>query len=358
MLALTGRPLLVLGVVLAVLAVVGVGVLVHVAVARAGRPTRRRRVAVVLAAVVLGLLGQAFAVGTTALVVNDDYGFYTSWADLTGAGPSQVAISTNGLAGPGQGTLQVSTVHAHAGGLNDRVVVWLPPGYDAHPARAYPVVMFLPGQPSSPQGTFRHFQFARIASGLVRSHRVPPFVAVFPTLMIAPPRDTECTNIPGGVQAESWLNTDVPAYLAQHYPVRPVGPDWSLIGWSTGGFCAAKLVTAHPGRFGSASTFGGYFTPIQDRTTGNLFDGRAQRYDHNSPLWLYGRNGGLGTSRLLIVAGRQDSETWPESRRMLQLTAGDPAVSHLVFPTGGHNFKNYRSYLGQALVWAARSWRP
>jgi enterochelin esterase-like enzyme len=357
MLSLTGRPLLVLTVLLAVLAVLGVVLLVHRATGASGL-TRARRLAFVSAALVLALLGPAFAVGATALVVNNDYGFYTSWADLTGSGPAQVAITTGSLARPGQGTLQIRTVHAHAGGLDDRVIVWLPPGYDPHPARPYPVVMFLPGQPSSPQGTFRHFQFARIATQLVQSHRLPPFVGVFPTLMIAPPRDTECTNIPGGIQAESWLNTDVPAYVAQQYPVQPPGPDWSLIGWSTGGFCAAKLVTAHPGRFGSATAFGGYFNPIQDHTTGNLFGGLTQRYDRNSPLWLYRSNGGLGTSRLLIVAGKQDGETWPDSQQMMALTAHDPAVSRLVFPTGGHNYKNYRSYLEQALVWGAKSWRP
>lgn len=355
MLSLTGRPLLVLTITVAVVAILG---LVFLVLRASGMSpmARRRRVAFVAVAAALALLGPAFAVGATALVVNNDYGFYTSWADLTGSGPAQVAITTGSLVRPGQGTLEVRTVHAHAGGLDDRVIVWLPPGYDPHAARAYPVVMFLPGQPSSPQGTFRHFQFARIATQLVQNHQLPPFVAVFPTLMISPPRDTECTNIPGGIQAESWLNTDVPAYVTSQYHVRPPGPDWSLIGWSTGGFCAAKLVTAHPGRFGSATAFGGYFNPIQDQTTGNLFGGLPQAYDQNSPLWLYRHNGGLGGSRLLVVAGRQDGETWPDSQRMLALTSQDPNVSHLVFPTGGHNYKNYRSYLGQALVWGARSW--
>jgi enterochelin esterase-like enzyme len=357
LLSLTGRPLLVLTILLAVLAMLGIVLLVHQA--SSTRPLgRRRRVAFLSAAVGLAVLAPAFAVGATALVVNNDYGFYTSWADLTGSGPAQVAIATGSLVRPGQGTLEVRTVHSHAGGLDDRLIVWLPPGYDAHAAHPYPVVMFLPGQPSSPQGTFRHFQFARIATQLVQNHQLPPFVAVFPTLMIAPPRDTECTNLPGGVQAENWLNTDVPAYVASQYHVQQPGQDWSLIGWSTGGFCAAKLVTAHPGRFGSATAFGGYFNPIQDRTTGNLFGGLPQLYDRNSPLWLYRHNGGLGTSRLLVVAGRQDSETWPDSQQMLKLTSQDPNVSHLVFPTGGHNYKNYRSYLGQALVWGARSWRP
>ncbi|HEX2895953.1 MAG TPA: alpha/beta hydrolase-fold protein [Marmoricola sp.] len=356
MLSLTGRPLLVLTIILAVVAILGLVYLVYRATGSSPL-TRSRRAAFVSVALVLALSGPAFAVGATALVVNNDYGFYTSWADLTGSGPAQVAIQTGSLVRPGQGTLQVRTVQTHVGGLDDRVIVWLPPGYNPHPLHPYPVVMFLPGQPNSPQGTFRHFQFAQIANQLLQSHRMPPFVGVFPTLMIAPPRDTECTNIPGSVQAETWLNTEVPTYITQQYAVQPVGPDWSLVGWSTGGFCAAKLVTAHPGRFGSAAAFGGYFTPIQDKTTGSLFGGLVQRFDHNSPAWLYRANGGLGASRLLIVAGRQDAETWRASQQMIKMTSHDPAVSRLVFPTGGHNYKNYRSYLSQVLVWGARSWQ-
>jgi enterochelin esterase-like enzyme len=355
MLSITGRPLLVLTSILAILALLGIAVLFH-RVTRPGQLSRARRLALVVSVVVLAVLGQASAVVTSALAVNDSYGFYTSWADLVGAGPSQVAISTGGLVGRGQGTLRVATVHAHVDGLDDRVMVWLPPGYDAHAVHAYPVVMFLPGQPSSPQGTFRHFEFGKIATQLVLDHRLPPFIAVFPTLMIAPPRDTECTNIGGGVQAETWLNTDVPAYVQQHYRVQPAGKGWSLMGWSTGGFCAAKLLTSHPDAFGSAVAFGGYFTPIQDRTTGDLFGGQPRLYDHNSPLWLYLHDSGLRGSRLLLIAGRQDRQSWSETRRMIQAAAGDRAVSRLVFPAGGHNYKNYRSYLGQALVWGARTW--
>jgi len=357
--SLTGRPLLVLTIVLAILAVLGTVVLVYLAT-RTRASTRARRLAFVSGALVLALLGPAFAVAATALMVNNSYGFYTSWADLMGSGPGRTTITANNLLKPGEGAVNVPAVDTSAsagGGRNEKLIVWLPPGYSPHAARPYPVVMFLPGQPSSPRSWFENFQFARIASALVRTHKMAPFVGVFPNLMIAPPRDTECTNIPGGAQAETWLNTGVPAYLTAHYHVAAPGQDWSVVGWSTGGFCAAKLATAHPGRFGSIAALGGYFTPLQDHRTGDLFGGVAQRFDHNSPLWLYQHDHGLGGSRLLIVAGRQDSQTWVESQRMLTATQNDPAVSHLVFPTGGHNYRNYRAFLAQVLIWGAQSWR-
>ncbi|QWZ09960.1 hypothetical protein KRR39_09645 [Nocardioides panacis] len=41
---------------------------------------------------------------------------------------------------------------------------------------------------------------------------------------------------------------------------------------------------------------------------------------------------------------------------MIRTTAGDPAVAHISFPRGGHNYRNYASYLAPALVWSAAGW--
>jgi enterochelin esterase-like enzyme len=249
-------------------------------------------------------------------------------------------------------------VHNHRVGRDDRLLVWLPPQYDApaYAHRKFPVLMFLAGQPSTPQVVFRQFHFADVATKAVTTGQVPPFIAVFPTLMIDPPRDTECTDIPGGPRAESWLSQDVPAFLTSHFRARPLGRDWATMGWSTGGFCASKLVTSHPSKFASAVGFGAYYQPIEDHTTGNLFRGHRRLELHNSPQWMYLHHNGLHQGRLLIVAGRQDKESWLSSQQMLTATAGDPAVSNIAFPVGGHNYRNYAAYLPLALRWSAKSW--
>jgi len=360
MLALTSRALLALAIALAVLAVVAVGVLVSRSGADA-RPLGRRVALTTVPVVALVLLAQTAAVTAVGLAVNNSYGFYTSWSDLFGGPAGNTPITTGGLVTATQGAVRVFTVHAHTGGADDRVLVWTPPQYDqaVRAGHRLPVVMFLPGQPSSPVGTFRHFDFAAIASRLIDSGKVPPFVAVIPTLMIAPPRDTECTDVPGGPQAASWLEKDVPAFVTRHYQVQPLGPGWTAMGWSTGGFCAAKMLTTHPANFSSAVSFGGYYRPLQDGTTGSLFAGNPSLEQHNSPTWLYlndVRHGGLHGARLLLVAGKQDKETWPQTAAMINLTDGDPAVSHISFPAGGHNYRNYRNYLPAALTWSASGW--
>jgi enterochelin esterase-like enzyme len=344
----------------AVLSLVAIGVLVTRRSAPAsslGRRVALRTVPVVALAVV----GQTCAVAAVGLAINNSYGFYTSWSDLLGRPSSDTAIRTGGLVASGQGAVRSYTVHAPVDGGNQRVLVWTPPQYDApsetqHPL---PVVMFLPGQPNTPDGTFRHFRFAATATRLIDSGKVAPFVAVFPSLMIAPPRDTECTDVPGGPQAETWLQQYVPAFVTAHYRVQPPGRGWAVMGWSTGGFCAAKLLTSRPAEYSSAVSFGAYYQPLEDRTTGDLFHGDRALEHENSPLWLYlrdQRQGGLGGAKLLLVAGKEDRETWPQTRRMLVATARDPAVANIAFPVGGHNFENYRHYLPAALAWSAAAW--
>lgn len=355
MLSLTGRPLFLLMVVLAVVVpVIAVVVLSRRHAAPAGRRLGVGRVA---GRVALVLLSQLLAMSALFLYVNNQYGFYTSWADLTGRQTQSAKIQANGMikAGGGAGTVEVMSVHGAAAQTTADTLVWLPPQY-SDPGNAhsrFPVVLFLPGQPSTEQAVFKHYDFATIASAEIQAGRIKPFIAVFPPLMTHPPRDTECTNIPGGPQAESWLSGDVPAAVAARYRAEPPGPRWSVMGWSTGGFCAAKLLLNYPQKFAAAVSFGGYYDPLTDSTTGNLFGGSAKRRDENSPRWLYTHHQGLAGGKLLMVTGQQDHYAWQSTQQMLAVSRGDKNVAVLPFATGGHNYRNYRAYLAPSLQWLA-----
>ncbi len=358
MLDLTGQPVLVLTALLAS-GVTAAAVLLR------GRSAPGRRLQEVGARAALVLVAQFLAVASVFLGVNDQYGFYSSWSDLFGQTTQTAAIVTAGrTAAPsgslpavasgthGVGTTETITTHAGAGGPALKTLVWLPPQYGqaryAH--TAFPVVMFLPGQPSNPARVFQQYAFGATASAAIAAGQVAPFVAAFPPLMTNPPRDTECTNVPGGPQALDWLTKDVPSLLRAHVRVARPGPLWSVMGWSTGGFCASKLLLTHPREFHAAVSFGGYFTPLTDSTTGDLFGGSPTVRNLNSPLWLYDTYGLRGT-RLLVVAGKQDPEAWRAGVPLLRATRSDPGVSHIVFPLGGHNYTNYRAYLAPALHW-------
>ncbi|MEO6790568.1 MAG: alpha/beta hydrolase-fold protein [Ornithinibacter sp.] len=364
MLGLTAQPLLIIFALLTVMMVVGA-----VGLRLSRGPGSRVRELLTRGALVV--TAQVLAVATVALVVNNQYGFYASWQDLLGQTPQAAPIvaggSTLGMQGSvavfagrpggrGSGTTQTMTVRDGYSGSPLDTLVWLPPQYTAkrYSTTKFPVVMFLPGQPSSPAHVFQQYDFGSVASRAIAAGRVKPFVAVFPPLMTDRPRDTECTNVSGGPQALSWLAKDVPTALVAHYRVTRPGPAWSVMGWSTGGFCAAKLLLTRPKEFHAAVSFGGYFDAITDSTTGDLFHGSAAQRQQNSPRFLY-REHGLRGGRLLVVVGKQDRESWASARPLLAVSGSDPGVSHVAFPEGGHNFKAYRTYLVPALQWLDQS---
>ncbi|BAK34661.1 hypothetical protein MLP_16470 [Microlunatus phosphovorus NM-1] len=347
--SLAGPALLSLVIVLVIAAPIGV-ILRWRITARRGRPHGVRASIGRLCA----LLGcQLLAVFLTFLVANDSYGFYHSWTDLTGLGRDAPAgVSDRGLVSKGQGRVEIVKVSGGPSGATADVLVWLPHQYDEpdHADKKFPVMMVLPGQPSLVQSMFRHFDFGAVATREIDSGRVQPFVAVFPPLMIDPPRDTECTNVDTGPQALTWLQKDVPQATLARFRVSDRASLWSVTGWSTGGFCAAKLLLTEPGRFAAAASLGGYYQPLLDHTTGRLFRNKAERAD-NSPLHLYLTKGLPAGRSLLLISGKQDTESWPMTEKMIAATRGNPNVYTYIFAEGGHNYRNYRDLLPGILGW-------
>jgi enterochelin esterase-like enzyme len=316
----------------------------------AGAWRRAGRFAVQFGVVVLC---QVVAVAAVFLYVNRSYGFYSSWNDVLGQDLTQPEpVRANGL-DAGSGRIETLTVKGEAAKVTGSVIVWLPPQYSqpAYAKKSFPVVIFLPGQPSSPQIVYDEFTFGAQASAAIASGKVAPFVAVFPPIMINPPRDTECTNVPNGPQAESWLTKDVTDAVTKAYRVEPSGPHWAAMGWSTGGLCAAKLMMRHPKAFGGAVSFGGDVLAYEDNTTGKLFGGSAQLKRENSPLDLYLDNAGTQGGKLMLVAGKQDKEVWGSVSKMLPVVQGDPNVSVVTFAQGGHNDARYAAFLPTAFTW-------
>ena len=239
------------------------------------------------------------------------------------------------------------------------VLVWLPKAYDdpANKHKEFPTVMMLPGQPSGPGAVFNGFEFGSQASAAIAAGKVPPFIAVIPPLMISPPRDTECTDIPDGPQAETWLASSVRTQTIKRMRSDPA--KWSAMGFSTGGFCAAKLGLRHRDSFKAAVSIGGYFNALTDDTTGDLFHGDTRLRNQNSPLWLI-QQPPVQPTKLLIVVSRRDTESWSpgkpyaDSQKMIAAAGNVPGVGTLVLDSGGHSFDTYAPTLPQSLAWLAQ----
>jgi hypothetical protein len=232
----------------------------------------------------LFVLSQGLAVLLALLAVNDQYQFFVSWRDLLGSPPKPgliAALGDESFTGPygsvsvfnvrrtqsKDGELISETVRGDRAHLTGRILISLPPGYTSG-HRSYPVLELLQGWHAPPESWLTNLHVLDAIRAAERAGRLAPVITVMPDINLGAPRDTECTNIPHGPQTETFLTTDVRDLLLAQYRALPYGKSWGLMGFSTGGYCAAKLALNHPDWYPSAVVMSGYFDAIKDRSTG------------------------------------------------------------------------------------------
>jgi enterochelin esterase-like enzyme len=318
----------------------------------------------------LGLvaLAQVCAVLVTFLVVNDQYVFFTSVQDLVGAPPPPpplVATGGQSLTGPSGlvsvypgtdqrsadgGRLLTETVHGQRSGITAQVLVHLPLEYARQPHRRFPVVELLAGWHDHPQTWMRGIHVVEDMRHLEEAGAFQPVILVIPTVDVALPRDAECTDVPHGPQAETWLGADVRDLVLSQFRALPGRDSWAVMGYSSGGYCAAKLALHHPGWYGTAAVLSGYFDAIRDSTTGDLWGGSQAYRNLNSPHWLLTHRPIPATS-LLVFSSKHDGDSWPSTRQFLQVVRPPLQTFSIIEHRGGHNLKALRAALPEVLVW-------
>ncbi|MHB1473005.1 MAG: alpha/beta hydrolase [Dermatophilaceae bacterium] len=331
-----------------------------------------------LPAVLVGVLvAQGAAVAAVAVHVNRDYGFYPTWSSLFGSQvtpPPVLAEGTHlglhGVAGSSRPVLPVTsgsasdtgryeriTLKGAKSGISQTVMTWLPPQYNdrRYAQTRFPVVMVLGAAQVHIPYVVDRLDFANTASREIRSGRVAPFVAVFPEINVALPVETECTDYPGSTQAFTWLNQDVRNWATGALRVATDARHWSVIGWSTGGYCAALLHLRAPERFGAAASVEGYFTPAPDRSTGNLgrLLNQSQTLAHeSSPTWLIEHRRPRAV-HLLVMTSDKDPQSRPQALEFLRRERNVPGIQPYLVRNLGHSLDAYQAALAPILGWLA-----
>ena len=320
------------------------------------------------------LFAQATAIGVVAVGVNRDYGFYPTWSSLLGTpvAPPVIQVGTrlglNAVLGTRRPLLPLTsgsasdigryariTLKGVKSGISQTVITWLPPQY--HDRRyaniRFPVVMVLGGADVHIPYVIDRLNFANTASLEIRSGQVAPFVAVFPEINVALPVETECTDYPGSTQAFTWLNQDVRNWAASTLRVTTDSRRWSVMGWSTGGYCAALLHLRDPERFGAAASVEGYFTPGPDASTGNLGQLLMQYptlAQESSPTWLIEHRPPRSV-HLLVMSSDTDPQSYPAAVEFLRREQNVPGIQPYLVKGLGHSLDTYQATLAPILDW-------
>ena len=261
---------------------------------------------------------------------------------------------------PAQDGFEVTTLAGRASGITSQVYVWTPPQYAADPTAQFPVLELLHGVWGSPDGWMGPMNVVAHLEAAEQSGAVHPYILVVPELTPIPghttPRDNEeCSNVPGDAKVDSWLTQDVRGMVLADFRAEPAASGWGLMGYSTGGFCAAKLVLQHPDLYHAAVSLSGYYIPDSVELS------QDPRLDHaDSPLWLISHTRTPAVSLLMTASAQDRVDPASEAAQMITAAKGNPLavateVQSFVAPLGGgHNQSAWEKMLPTAFTWLSQ----
>ena len=334
---------------------------------------------------------QLVAVLLVAAATNDYGYFYGSWTGLwrgmtaivtgvSGGGPVVITTaarpgvdppapggitvrSDNGFSTPAEwrtrGRVETVEIHGPISQIRTEAHVYLPPQYfqRRYAHTVFPAAEVFTGYPGSNQMLVHKLQYPALLLRDLHHHHAQPMVLVMLRSAVVYPRDTECTDVPGGPQVETFLAQDVPLEIAQNYRVQPNG--WGTIGDSTGGYCAAKVTMMNPSTFHAAVSLSGYFTTLSDNTTGSLWGGSSVVREQNDLLWRL-RHLPAPPVSVLVTSSRDEGGPLGVTNTERFLAAARPPlqVSSIIQPHGGHNFTTWGPEIPKALEWLSARLPP
>jgi hypothetical protein len=342
----------------------------------------RRAAGPVLGRVGVLLATQLSLISALALLVNSSFGFYASWGDLFGRDRSQGVVVEDpsadaALGNPGADTAEVLSwrpvdmpgasedprrvgrtaevrVTGTLSGIDSLAYVYLPPEYfqPQFHRQTFPATVVLTGYPGTAAALISGLHYPQVALEQERAGRMQPTVLVMLRPTLAPPRDTECVDVPHGPHTETFLARDLPRAIAHRFRVGRHGRSWGVIGDSTGGYCALKLAMSHPHTYAAAAALSGYFKAAQDPTTGDLFGGSARR-EHAADLFWRLRHRAHPPVSLLVATSRHGEHDYRATMSFVHAVEHAPPtrVSSMVLGTGGHNFTTWDREIPAALAW-------
>jgi S-formylglutathione hydrolase FrmB len=234
--------------------------------------------------------------------------------------------------------------------------VYVPAIYNKVPTINLPVVILTAGFPGAPESW--------IASGMedtlnkfAASHEgITPLVfSVDNTGSLT--NDTECVNSPRG-NVETYLTTDVPSYIKEHFRTINSPNNWAIGGLSMGGTCSIMLALRHQNIFHYFMDYGGELGPeigSEQKTIDTLFNGSESQWAAHQPsLLLADKNyKGLGLGGYFGY-GTQDERAVTDGTSQLTTEsqrAGIETISETV--NGPHTFDVWEQLFKDSLPWVS-----
>jgi pimeloyl-ACP methyl ester carboxylesterase len=180
---------------------------------------------------------------------------------------------------------------------------------------------------------------------LENSGAVQNTIVIIPAINVAPGQDTECLNLVGGPQVETWITSDM-----HEFATRFIGIDnrkWSTFGYSTGGWCAAEAAILHPDLYSSAVSLAGYFKPTFSFGVPKSKKAYyANQYNLVSALQKHPTS-----VKVMIIASQKDKFTNAAAHDFIGAASSLIPIRYVPIPSGGHNTSVWKPFVSTAFQW-------
>jgi S-formylglutathione hydrolase FrmB len=324
---------------------------------------------------VLAPVAAILVLAAAALQVNAYYSFYRTLGDVTGASTADIAPLTES-SHPGHAASnpplplarwapppdmpehgRVTSAHilgTVSGFTARRAYIYLPPAHSVPRHPVLPVLVLISGQPGSPSDWLTAGRLQTVLDDFAAAHRGLAPITVVVDANGTATANTMCMDS-RIARADTYLATDVPAWIAANLDATTDHEHWAIGGFSFGGTCAIQMATLHPGTYSNALDFSGEaepaLGPTRAATIQESFAGDTAAFDARTPLHQLKKRH-YHHSWAYFAAGAEDSEFTACMHRVA--TAASHAgmtVQAESIPAVGHSWRVASASLGPALDW-------
>ena len=247
-----------------------------------------------------------------------------------------------------QETLGVTS--AALGGRTQQVVVYLPPGYDVHPGRRYPVMYLLHGFPGRPDAFLLTVRMGVWVDTLVAQRKLGGVILVMPSGSTSLFEDKEWANgIRRGEGWETFVARDLVRAIDARYRTIPSAAGRAIAGLSEGGYGALNIAFHHPNEFRVVESWSGY---MRADNIPAIFGGRPALLAYNSPnVYLPQVAATLRRHHVFVwfYSGTSDRLRAQNAAFADELTRYRIAHQYFVAP-GGHTWRIWRGEAPASLL--------
>ncbi|WP_295782862.1 esterase [uncultured Microbacterium sp.] len=228
--------------------------------------------------------------------------------------------------------------------------LYLPPAALVPNPPALPLMVFMMGQPGSPDPT----SLAKALDAFAAQNRGLAPIAIVVDQLTAPDRDPACVDSATFGAVSTYINDLVPQWALKNLNIVTDHRYWTIGGFSNGGSCAAMYGAKHPDVWGQMLDVMGNEFPGSEhvaQTVTDVYKGDAAAFQANKPsvLMAAAPPGTFAGHTAVFTWGSADTTYGPGQLANSQAAqaAGFTTLTHIV-EGGGHTGET----LDASLAWA------